>query len=253
MFKKAIVRTPCPEMINGLTSSNLGKPDYLRALVQHSGYIEALKHCGLSVHILDPDNRFPDSTFIEDVVLCTPACAIITNPGASTRKGEISGMRQVLLKFYEFIEEIVPPGSLEAGDVMMVKNHYYIGISERTNTAGADQLVAILKRYGFTSSTIALKTLLHLKSGTSYLENGNLLLTGELTNMKEFSAFNRIIVTDDENYAANSLWINGKVIVPYGYPKTRKQIEKAGYDTLVVDVSEFRKLDGGLSCLSLRF
>jgi len=74
-----------------------------------------------------------------------------------------------------------------------------------------------------------------------------------LTNMKEFSAFNRIIVTDDENYAANSLWINGKVIVPYGYPKTRKQIEKAGYDTLVVDVSEFRKLDGGLSCLSLRF
>lgn len=252
-FHNAIVRQPCPEMIHGLSYSGLGKPDYLKASDQHSGYVEALKLCGLSVSILDADNRFPDSTFIEDIALCTPACAVVANPGAISRRGEITGFKEVLLEFFSNVEQIASPGTLEAGDVMMVSDHFYIGISQRTNINGADQLSEILGGFGYRCSKIPLERFLHLKSGGSYIENNNILVTGELIGKREFEGFNRIIVDSEEEYAANSLWVNGKVLVPEGYPKTRDKIEKAGYETIVLDVSEFRKLDGGLSCLSLRF
>lgn len=253
MFSGAIVRTPCPEMIYGITSSGLGKPDHSTALRQHVKYIEALAYCGLSVQVLQADSSFPDSTFIEDTALCTPGCAVITVPGADSRKGETAGLRDILNRYFRNIEEISPPGTLEGGDIMMAGNHYFIGISQRTNDEGASQLIDILTKYGFTGSKVPLKSLLHLKSGASYLENNNLLIASELAGRSEFQGFRQIIVDMEESYAANSLWINGKVIVPLGFPGTRRKIEKEGYETLVLDVSEFRKLDGGLSCLSLRF
>jgi dimethylargininase len=253
MFKHAIVRIPCHEIIHGLSSVPSVKPDYQKALEQHSKYIETLKACGLAVKILDADEHYPDSTFIEDVALCTPACAIITNPGALTRRGEVNGIRQELLSIYKNIEEILSPGTLEAGDVMMVSAHFYIGISGRTNIKGADQLINLLQKYGYTASKIPLKKLLHLKSGSSYIENNTMLVSGELIDCEEFAGFRRIEVDEVENYAANSLWLNGIVLVPAGFPDTRHKIEKAGYDTITLDTSEFRKLDGGLSCLSLRF
>jgi dimethylargininase len=253
MFRNAIVRTPCQAIINGLTSSDLGKPDYERALVQHSNYISILRELELKVNILKEEDMFPDSTFIEDVAICTPELAIITNPGAKSRRGEIGGIRQVLGAHFENIEQIILPGTLEGGDVMMVNTHFFIGISERTNNEGADQLTEILEKFGMTGSKIYLKEVLHLKTGVSYLENNNLLVYGELKNCKEFSGFNRIEIDDDESYAANSLWINGMVLVPMGFPKTKKKIENAGYSAIEADVSEFRKVDGGLSCLSLRF
>jgi len=253
MFQNAIVRIPCPGIKNGLTSSNLGKPDYIKATEQHLKYVETLKLLGLTVKILEMNEKHPDSTFIEDVALCTSECAVITNPGAESRRGEISGIKQVLEEFYNTIEEIRQPGTLEAGDVMMVDNHFFIGISNRTNIEGADQLINILEKHGKTGSRVHLKKMLHLKSGVSYLGNNNMLVSGEFTNKKEFAGFNRIEIEEDESYAANSLWINGKVLVPAGFPKTGKKIEKAGYEIVTVDVSEFRKVDGGLSCLSLRF
>jgi len=252
-FRNAIVRTPCRNIINGISSSSSGKPDYSVSLTQHSEYVRALRECGLTVTVLSPDNDFPDSTFIEDVALCTLRCAVITNPGAPSRSGEIAGMKQILYGFYNNVEEIMSPGTLEAGDIMMVENHFYIGISERTNTSGAGQMIRILEKYGFTGSTVVLSQILHLKSGSSYLENNNMLVSNELANRKEFDSFNRIVVPDSESYAANSVWINGKVLVPEGFPVTLTLIQNAGYDTLTLEVSEFRKLDGGLSCLSLRF
>jgi dimethylargininase len=252
-FSNAIVRRPCPSIINGLTSVSLGKPDYEKVLEQHSKYVEALRNNGLSVAVLDEDERYPDSTFIEDVALCTPMAAVITNPGAESRSGETEGIRQVLQEFYNAIEEIHHPGTLEAGDVMMTGNHFFIGISGRTNNQGADQLIEILAKYGMTGSKIRLGKMLHLKSGASYLENNNMLVVRELESCKDLERFNRIIVNQNESYAANSLWMNGTVLVPAGFPDIRNKIEKAGYTTIILDVSEFRKVDGGLSCLSLRF
>jgi len=253
MFSKAIVRTPCKNLVNGLTSANLGKPDYEKALIQHQDYIRALQKCCLDVTILEPDENYPDSTFVEDAALLTPHCAIITNPGAPSRKGEITNIKNELERHYSKIEYINNPGTLEAGDVMMVGDHYYIGISERTNTDGAWQLINILESCGMSGSTVLLKGVLHLKTAVSYIGNNILLAAGEFIDNVEFKNFNIIKINDEETYAANSVWINDYVLVPIGFTKTSKAIESAGYKVIEVDVPEFQKLDGGLSCLSLRF
>jgi len=253
MFTKAIVRTPCRALVNGLSSANLGRPDYHRALLQHADYIEALKECGLRVTVLPADESFPDSTFVEDVALMTPRCAILTNPGAPSRTLEILSMLKTIREFYANVELIEAPGTVEAGDIMMVGDHYYIGLSERTNQAGAEQMIAVLERYGLQGSMIELTEVLHLKTGLGYLENNNLLACGEFLSKPEFQQHNILEVDPIEAYAANSVWINGTVLTPRRFPKTRSLIESAGYKVREVDVSEFQKLDGGLSCLSLRF
>lgn len=253
MFTKAIVRTPCKAMVNGLSSANLGKPDYRNALVQHADYIEALKECGLQVTVLPANEEFPDSTFVEDVALLTPKCAILTNPGAPSRKLETRSMLSTIRDFYADVDTIEAPGTVEAGDIMMVGDHYYIGLSERTNQAGADQVIAILESHGLKGSVVKLTEVLHLKTGLGYLENNNLLACGEFLTKPEFQQFSLIEVDSQEAHAANSVWINGSVLTPKGFPKSRSLIESAGYKIREVDVSEFQKLDGGLSCLSLRF
>ncbi len=253
IFRNAIVCTPSSSLKDGITTSRLGKPVYSLALEQHQRYINALEQLGVRVSILPSKNMFPDSTFIEDVALCTSSCAIITRPAVLSRQGEINGMREVLEGFYTTVEEILPPGTLEAGDVMMAGSHFFIGISNRTDSEGADQLIKILHKYDLTGSKVPLDKMLHLKSGVAWLENDTMLVSGEFISNKSFEKFNLIKVDEEESYAANSLWINGIVLVPEGFTKTRIKIEKAGYETIALNVSEFRKVDGGLSCLSLRF
>ena len=253
MFSKAIVKTPCRAMVNGISSARLGRPDYQKALAQHADYIEALKECGLQVTVLPADENFPDSTFIEDTALMTPHCAILTNPGAPSRTLETQSVLIVIREFYKQVEMIEAPGTCDGGDIMMVGDHYYIGLSERTNQEGAEQMIAILEKYGMQGSTVNLTEVLHLKTGLGYLENNNLLACGEFLGKPEFQQYALLPVDPDEAYAANSVWINDTVLVPKGFPKTSALIRSAGYKVREVDVSEFQKLDGGLSCLSLRF
>jgi dimethylargininase len=253
MFKSAIVRRPCPEMVDALTTAGLGRPDYAVAVRQHAVYVEILGKCGLRVTELEGDGRYPDSTFVEDVAVCTPHFAIITNPGAPSRNGEKEGMREVLRPFFDDIAEIAAPGTIDGGDVMLAGTHVYVGVSARTNAEGARQLIGILRNHGMTGSTVMLRDMLHLKTGVAYLEPETLLVGGEFVEHPEFRKFSRIVVDAREGYAANSLWLNGTVVVPSGHPATKRKIEAAGYPVIDVDLSEYRKLDGGLSCLSLRF
>ncbi len=252
-FTNAIVKTPARSMVHGITSARLGAPDYEKALEQHHQYVEALQGLGVHVTVMDADERFPDSCFVEDCAVLTEKCAIITNPGAPSRKGETAAVEEALKEFYTRFEYIKDPGTLDGGDVMRVEDHFYTGISERTNDRGADQFEKILEGCGFTASRVLLKNVLHLKTGVVSLDAGNLVAAGEFINKSAFDDFNRIIVEPDEEYAANCIWVNGAVIVPAGYKKTKRSIEQAGYPAVETDVSEFRKLDGGLSCLSLRF
>lgn len=256
MFKNVIVRRPAKSMVEGITSApELGKPDYEKALKQHDAYIEALKSCGVAVRILEADERFPDSCFVEDVAVLTRKCAIITNPGASTRNQETQSMIPVIHQFYkeEQIEYIQAPGTLEGGDVMMVGDHFYVGRSARTNKEGIRQFIQILNKYGLTGSEVPLEKVLHLKTGVNYIENNNMLVSGEFVEKEDFKDFHKILIPESESYAANCIWMNGKVIVPSGYPTVEKRIKEAGYEIILVDTSEYKKLDGGLSCLSLRF
>jgi dimethylargininase len=253
MFKKAIVRKPGKSMLRGLTTAELGLPDYEKALVQHAEYIKVLKECGLEVVVLEEDERYPDSTFVEDTALLTSECAIITNPGALSRRGEIIEIKNVLKEYYSNIEEVKEPGTVDAGDIMMVGSNFYIGLSERTNEKGAEQVVEYLEKYGMRGFAVNLEDVLHLKTGVSYLERNNLVACGEFLSKEEFQGFNILEIDKDESYAANCIWVNDTVLIPKGFPKAKEMIKSEGYAVKEVDVSEFRKLDGGLSCLSLRF
>lgn len=253
MFKNAIVRKPCKAMIDGISDADLGMPDFEKACLQHDDYIEALKECGLKVTILEAVEEYPDSCFVEDAALMTPYCGILTNPGAKSRRGEVELIAHSVRSFYDNVEEIKSPGFVEAGDIMMVGDHYYIGLSARTNQQGADQLIAILEKYGMTGAVVTMSEVLHLKTGLGYLEDNNLVACGEFLAKPEFQKYNIIEIDPSDSYSANSVWINGTVLVPKGYGATMTLIKEAGYKVREVDVSEYRKLDGGLSCLSLRF
>ena len=254
MFESVIVSKPSKSLRNGITSNpELGKPDYEKALIQHNDYIEALKKCRVKVCVLEAIEQYPDSCFVEDVAVCTKKFAMIAKPGASSRKGEEKEIIEVIKKFYNDIEYIKGPGILEGGDVMMVGDHFYVGLSKRTNREGAKQLIKALKKYGMSGSIVGMSEMLHLKSGLAYLEDNVLLITGEFIDNVEFEKFNKIIIDEDEACSANCIRVNDYVLVPAGYSKTKEKIEDTGLKVIEVDTSEYRKVSGGLSCLSLRF
>ncbi|CEK10030.1 dimethylarginine dimethylaminohydrolase family protein [Legionella hackeliae] len=254
-FKNAIVRTPSQSLINGLTSSSyLGNPDYELALEQHQAYIKALIGCGVEVTILPPINAYPDACFVEDVALLTEKLALLTRPGAPSRRGEVKEIEATIQAFYQNKRSyIVAPGTLEAGDVLRIDNHFYIGLSARTNKDGAQQLIQILTTQGYTASCVELKEFLHLKTGISYLGKNYVIVSGELINHPDFKQFVQIPIENEEAYAANCITVNGTVLMPHGFSKTQQAILDIGFPVTTLDVSEFRKIDGGLSCLSLRF
>ena len=256
MFKNCIVRKPCKALVDGITSGLYpGKPDYELACKQHEHYIECLKQCGVQVEVLPPLEEYPDSVFVEDPAVVTRSCAIIANPGAASRNGEKNEILPAIKKFYpeDKIHFITGEGYLDGGDVMMVGDHFYVGRSARTNEEGIRQFSEILAKYGMTCSEVTLEKVLHLKTGVNYIENNNMLVSGEFVTKPDFAQYNRVEIPEEEAYAANCIWVNDTVIVPEGYPAVLAAVQSLGYKTLLVDTSEYRKLDGGLSCLSLRF
>lgn len=255
-FTNVIVRRPSRSLIDGITSApELGKPDYEKALAQHDAYIEALKCCGVEVKVLSALENYPDSCFVEDTAVITRCGAIIDNPGAPSRNGEAVEIEPVIREYFdeEHIAYIVSPGTLEGGDVMMVGDHFFVGRSARTNEEGIRQFLDILESWGLSGSEVPLEHVLHLKTGVNYLENGNMLVSGEFVTKPDFQEYHLVEIPESEAYAANCIWVNGTVIVPEGYPTVLKAVQDLGYPTITVDTSEYRKLDGGLSCLSLRF
>ncbi len=256
MFTKAIVKRPCKAITEGITSApHLGKPNYDRALRQHDSYIATLEKCGVHVTILEADEQYPDSCFIEDTAVLMPGAAVVSNPGALARNGEKEAVARALQQFYKEkeIHAIHAPGLLDGGDIMLADGCFYIGLSDRTDLEGAAQLSAIVRRQGYDTLNVELFTMLHLKTGVNYLGDSTMLVTGEFVNNPIFDRYKKIIVPDEESYAANCLLVNEYVIVPEGFPKTLRAVQDAGFATLLTDTSEYRKLDGGLSCLSLRF
>ncbi len=256
MFQNVIVQTPCKAMVNGLTAHpELGVPDYEKALQQHEAYQKALAQCGVALTVLPAQEAYPDSCFIEDVAVLTKYCAIITNPATPSRNPEIKAIKPVLLQFYpqDKIYEINAPGTLEGGDVMMCGDTFFVGISARTNEQGFHQFSEILAKFGCHAVAVPLNEVLHLKTGVVYLENDTILAAGEFCDKLQLKGYQQIVAPPKEAYAANCIWVNGTLLMLAGYPVVEQKLRGAGYPVLVCDISEFRKLDGGLSCLSLRF
>jgi dimethylargininase len=256
IFTKAIVRPPGQNFPSGLTRVDLGAPLPECALEQHEKYCEALASCGLDLIRLEPDHQHPDSTFVEDTPILTPRGAVITRPGAPSRLGEIESIRPVLHDYFPRAHSILEPGTLDGGDVCEAGEHFFIGISERTDEHGAHQLARLLEPLGYSSSLIdirGLSNILHLKSGLAYLGGKHLLVIEALRNHKAFSGYDLICLNSTEEYAANCLSINGQLLIAAGFPEVKKELDQRGYQTIALEMSEFQKMDGGLSCLSLRF
>lgn len=256
MLKHAIVRIPGGNFAAGLTTADLGIPHYENVLAQHTHYCEALKQCSLNLITLDPDLRYPDSTFVEDTAVLTPRGAILTRPGADSREGEVEAIRPAVAQFFPAPVAILPPGTLDGGDICEAGDHFFIGISHRTNEEGARQLALHLAVLGYTSSSLDVRGMtgiLHLKSGISYIGDNTLVVMEEMADNQQFSRFNLVRVAKEESYAANCVRINTRVLVARGYPRFKAALAAHGFNPLVLNVSEFRKMDGGLSCLSLRF
>lgn len=256
MFTKAIVRPPGENFCDGLTSVDLGIPDLSRAITQHRAYCNALVRCGLELIELDPDPQYPDSTFVEDTAIVTEGYGVITQPGAPSRRGEIVSIAALLSGYFEKLDAVKLPGTVDGGDVCQVENHFLIGISDRTNEAGALQLSAFLADAGFTSSHVDIRGIdgiLHLKSGITYIGDGRLLVADPLIGRAEFDGFEIVRVPEGEEYAANCVRVNDHVLFAAGFPILQNSLEVLGYRLIELEMSEFQKMDGGLSCLSLRF
>ncbi len=250
VYTKAIVRRPGSNFARGITTSDLGQPDFNKALEQHAAYCDALIRCGVELTVLEADERYPDGCFVEDTAVVNSKVAVISRPGAASRMGEEEEIARVLAGF-GITESITPPGTLEGGDVLRAENHYFIGLSARTNTEGASQLSAILSKHGFTSSVIRVEAGLHLKSDIAYLGKGNFISTPVFS--KVAHPANTIVLDQDEYYSANCLRVNDYLLIPKGFPKSKIKILELGYNIVELEMSEFRKMDGGLTCLSLLF
>jgi dimethylargininase len=254
MFTEAIVCIPGRNFEQGLTTVQLGVPRFELVLAQHADYCAALRECGLNVTTLEADLDHPDSTFVEDTAVVTSRSAILTRPGARSREGEVAAMRPVLRGFFPVLEGIVAPGTLDGGDICEAGEHFFLGVSHRTNVEGARQLGAYLAGEGFTSEMIdvrGIQSILHFKSGVSYIGENTLVVLEDMAGM--FPGYELIQVAREENYAANCVRVNDRVLVAAGYPRLVRELRERGFFPLELDMSEFQKMDGGLSCLSLRF
>lgn len=249
---RAIARSPTLNTGDGLTTAGLGAPDTETMLAQHRNYVGVLESLGLKVTVLEGDEDFPDGCFVEDTAVVTAEVAVITRQGASSRRGEEAAIEPLLAQ-HRPIAHIVAPGSVDGGDIAVSGGCALIGLSERTNQEGARQLADILEAHGTRCITLAAGDGLHLKSSVNAIGGDRLLVTQAFSDCAELSEFERIVIPADESYAGNSLWINDCVLVPAGFPKTMDLIQALGIEIIESEVSEFRKMDGGLTCLSIRF
>lgn len=202
-FSHVIIRRPGKSLSNGITSApELGQPIYERAIEEHYDYEHALEQCGVDVSVLPALEQYPDSCFVEDPAVITRCGAIITNPGADGRNGEKDEIEPVVRRFFddEHVKHIVSPGTLDGGDVMMVGDHFYVGRSARTNEEGIRQFCEILEGWGLEGSEVPLEEVLHLKTGVNYIEDNNMLVSGEFIDKPDFAQYNKIVVPEDDGW-----------------------------------------------------
>jgi len=252
MIKNAIVRRHSHNFARGITTSNLGKPDYDLMRKQHASYVETLRSLKIEVEALEATEENPDGHFVEDTAVVLPEIAVITNPGAPSRRGEIKTIEQVLANFRK-IERIKSPGTMDGGDVLQTGMQFFIGISQRTNREGAEQFRKIVKMFGYSCDIIEVNKGLHLKSGINLVCKNTLIVTREFYEHPKLRGFEKIVVEKEEEYAANCLFVNEVIIMPAGFAKTKFKLKKLNRRIIELNMSEAQKMDGGLTCLSLRF
>lgn len=253
-FSHAICRKPSSSIINGLRAVDTGAPDLELFEKNHSDYISALKSTGAKVTVLNAMDAYPDSVFVEDAALCLPELAILMRPGAPTRLGEAKEMAPHLSTHYSTVRTIDGPGYIEGGDILVTEQEILVGKSARTNSAGVAELGNIVADYGYQLREVETPPdVLHFKTDCSLLDEETILSTRRLAQTDCFNGYRVLYTEDGEEACANSIRFNDLLIMPKGFQRTAEMLDRAGYNICQVGNSEAAKLDGGMSCLSLRF
>jgi dimethylargininase len=226
--------------------------DLAKAIAQHRAYERCLSSLGVNVISLAADPQFPDAVFVEDPALVLDEVAIITRPGAESRRGETVRIGEALSQFRD-LRHIQEPGTLEGGDVIRVGKTLFVGLSRRTNREGIAQLAELLEPFHYRVVPVEVHGCLHLKSGACWAGNDVILTNRRWVDTNQFRDFKMIDVADDEPSAADVLPIGDKLLMPASFPRTSEILESAGFRVLPIDVSELQKAEAGVTCMSLVF
>ncbi len=252
---QVLTRRPAPNFADGITSSaHLGAPDYARTNQQHAHYVQALRATGVTVTVLDADERFPDGHFIEDTLVPFEDCALVCRSAAPARQGETETVLPYAagLRLFTLDDDAA---FIDGGDVLICADRVLVGLSSRTNHAGAQALRRMIhsRRPDVRVDSVPIANVLHLKTGLAELAPSVLLRSPALHIDYDLSWAQVITLPSEEGYAANALPINDTLLIAEGYPSVRAAAERHCAQIIEVPMSEFRKMDGGLSCLSLRW
>ena len=225
--------------------------DFDRAVEQLEAYRRALRELGVDVRNLPDAADQPDSVFVEDTAVVVDEVAVVTYPGAASRRDEVATVRSALSR-HRRLREIESPGTLEGGDVFQVERTVYVGRSTRTNREGIEQLRQHLAPYGYEVLTVPMTGCLHLGTGCSYIGDGRALCNRSWVDVAALKGLEIVDVAETEPWAANTLRVGDSILMAAGFPATTRRLQETGYEVRDVDISEFLKAEGGVSCMSLR-
>lgn len=253
-FTHALCRTPAHSVAKGLRALDQGDPDASAFRAEHAAYVAALSATGATVTLLPPLEGFPDSTFIEDPALVLRGQAIVLRPGAPSRLGEAAALRPDLLRYCDGVIDLETQGFVDGGDILCSDSEVMIGLSARTNQQGADDLRPIVENLGYRLRLVNTPPeILHFKTESSLLDPETVFATPLLAQSGCFAGYRIIETPPGEEAAANAIRFNDKVFVSAGHSRTADRLTDAGYDVVVLSTKQAALVDGGLSCLSLRY
>lgn len=251
-FSQAITRKPGPCVVDGLRAMDTGTPNFDQMLQDHESYIAALHKAGAEVHELPALEGFPDAVFVEDAALCLAQGTILMRPGAPTRRGEVDHLEATLKTLYSDVCRI-NKGCIEGGDILVTDQEILVGLSDRTNSTGVAELRELIDGWGSrVREVVTPENVLHFKTDCSLLGPNTILSTKRLAASGCFEGYKIVFTADGEEASANAIRFNDFVIMPAGFPKTSTLLREKGYDVIEINNTECAKIDGGMSCLSLR-
>ena len=244
------ITKPVPPSIDRCELTHLAREpiDYARARSQHHDYERTLERLGCTIERLPMEPENPDSVFVEDAAIVLPEIAIITRPGAESRRGETASVAAALRR-YRSLSAIEEPATLDGGDILRIGKRIFVGISSRTNHAALRQLREIIEAFGYALEPVTVTGALHLKSGVTQIGEDTVLMNRDWIDASCFDDYDTVDVV--EPFAANALFIGGRVLIASAFPRTRDLLETRGIRVEAIDADELAKAEGGLTCCSL--
>ena len=249
-YQTAIAREVSPSLAScELTYLDRAPIHVARGIAQHRAYCELLVDLGLNVVVLPASPDLADSVFVEDTTVALDEAAVMTTPGAASRRPEVVAVAETLARYRPL--EYPAAGTLDGGDVMHVGRTLYVGQTPRTDAAGTAELARIVAPADYRVVPVAVDGCLHLKSGCSYLGRGLVLANRKWFDASALSDLEIVDVDESEPWAANTLAVRDTIVMATGFPRTRQRLEERAFRVRTVDVSELQKAEAGVSCMSI--